>query len=103
MHLTQPRIWPSWPSMKSATISETKNKLSELLAEVRAGETLTIYDRKRPVATVVAVRELEGNPHLISPAVDWAPEKIVALPRAELLPEGGGLWEAVAEERQSGW
>jgi len=49
------------------------------------------------------VRELEGNPHLIPPPEEWDPGKIVALPRAELTSEGGGLWEAVAEERQSGW
>lgn len=87
--------------MRSATISEAKNKLSELLAEVRAGETLTIFDRKRPVARLVAVREPAGNPHLVAPEAAWNPRKVTALPLPD--DQGGGLREAVAEERASGW
>ena len=88
--------------MRTATISEAKNKLSELLAEVRAGETLTILDRKRPVARVEAVREVAGNPYVAPPEEAWDPEKIAALPLAERS-TGSGLIEAVAEERDSGW
>lgn len=36
--------------MKKATISYTKNKLSALLDLVKAGETILITDRGRPVA-----------------------------------------------------
>jgi prevent-host-death family protein len=36
--------------MATASISETKAKLSALIALVRAGETVTITDRGRPVA-----------------------------------------------------
>ena len=36
--------------MKTATISETKNRLSALLDRVRHGETILITDRERPVA-----------------------------------------------------
>ena len=36
--------------MKIATITEAKNKLSALLDRVRAGETILIVDRGRPVA-----------------------------------------------------
>jgi prevent-host-death family protein len=39
--------------MRSASISETKAKLSALLELVRAGETVTITDRGRPVARLV--------------------------------------------------
>jgi prevent-host-death family protein len=41
--------------MKTATISYTKNHLSELLVRVRRGETVTILDRTRPVARLVPV------------------------------------------------
>ncbi|MGH3026692.1 MAG: type II toxin-antitoxin system Phd/YefM family antitoxin [Gaiellaceae bacterium] len=36
--------------MKKATVTEAKNRLSALLAEVRAGETVVIVDRGLPVA-----------------------------------------------------
>jgi prevent-host-death family protein len=39
--------------MAVASISETKAKLSALLDLVRAGETVTITDRGRPVAQIV--------------------------------------------------
>jgi prevent-host-death family protein len=39
--------------MTSASISETKAKLSALLDLVRAGETVTITDRGKPVARLV--------------------------------------------------
>lgn len=38
--------------MKVATISEAKNRLSELLQRVRRGETVLILDRDRPVARI---------------------------------------------------
>jgi prevent-host-death family protein len=39
--------------MTSSSISETKAKLSALLDLVRAGETVTITDRGKPVARLV--------------------------------------------------
>jgi prevent-host-death family protein len=39
--------------MISASISETKAKLSALLDRVKAGETVTITDRGAPVAKIV--------------------------------------------------
>jgi prevent-host-death family protein len=41
--------------MKSATISETKNRLSALLDRVRHGESILITDRSRPVARLEPV------------------------------------------------
>ncbi|MGH8801949.1 MAG: type II toxin-antitoxin system Phd/YefM family antitoxin [Casimicrobiaceae bacterium] len=41
--------------MKTATISEAKNHLSELLARVKRGESVLILDRARPVARLVPV------------------------------------------------
>jgi prevent-host-death family protein len=41
--------------MKSATISQAKNHLSELLARVKRGETVLILERDRPIARIVPV------------------------------------------------
>jgi prevent-host-death family protein len=41
--------------IRSASVSEAKAKLSALLDVVRAGETVTITDRGRPVARLVPV------------------------------------------------
>ena len=41
--------------MKTATISEAKNHLSELLARVKQGETVLILDRDKPVARIVPI------------------------------------------------
>lgn len=89
--------------MKTATISETKNKLSELLAAVRAGETLTILDRKRPIAKIEAVRDVAESPHVNAPEAPWDPGKLLSLPLAESAGAEMSLIEAVAEERESGW
>jgi prevent-host-death family protein len=48
--------------MRTASVSETKARLSALLDLVRAGETVTITDRGRPVARLVpAVGRDEGD------------------------------------------
>jgi prevent-host-death family protein len=41
--------------MKTATLTETKNRLSALLDQVRHGETILITDRGRPVARLMSV------------------------------------------------
>lgn len=38
--------------MKKATLTETKNRLSALIDEVREGETILVTDRGRPVARI---------------------------------------------------
>ena len=49
--------------MKIATISEAKNKLSQLLDWVKSGETVVIVDRDVPVARLEAmVKAGEPNP-----------------------------------------
>lgn len=89
--------------MIHSTISETKNHLSELLAQVRVGETLIIMDRKTPVARVEAISHPGDNPFLSQPEVEWNPQAI------RMLPIGTGeegiarLDKAVREERESGW
>ncbi|MBW3563824.1 MAG: type II toxin-antitoxin system Phd/YefM family antitoxin [Acidobacteria bacterium] len=42
--------------MKSVGIAELKAKLSENLGKVRRGETITVLDRRSPVALIVPYR-----------------------------------------------
>ena len=67
--------------MRAATISETKNNLSALLDRVRAGESVVILDRDRPVARIVPVREAD-DAHLADL------ERRGLLRRGTLRPEG---------------
>lgn len=43
--------------MKRATISEIKNKLSQYLGYVKAGETVVVLDRNRPIAQIQPVHK----------------------------------------------
>ncbi|MDQ3672384.1 MAG: type II toxin-antitoxin system prevent-host-death family antitoxin [Actinomycetota bacterium] len=61
--------------MTTASVSETKAKLSALLDRVRAGETVTITDRGVPVAQIVP---LSGTD------VDWE-ARLARLARAGII------------------
>jgi prevent-host-death family protein len=97
--------------MKTASLTDTKNRLSALIDQVRHGETILILDRGRPVARLTSALAEDGA----------APEGRVArlerqglLHRAEAAktpalfdrprprPRGGGILEALLEERRSG-
>jgi len=43
--------------MKQARIAELKNNLSRYVARVRAGETITVFDRNKPVARLVPIAQ----------------------------------------------
>ena len=47
--------------MKRVSITETKNRLSALLEEVKAGETILILDRGVPIAKLEGVAGLEDD------------------------------------------
>ncbi len=49
--------------MKTATISDAKNRLSELLQRVKRGETILILDRNRPVARIEPVSGMAASDH----------------------------------------
>jgi prevent-host-death family protein len=93
--------------MKTATISEAKNHLSELLARVKQGETVLILDRDKPVARIVPVeatdrtdderladlerrgiirRAAKPPRKTLPPPIDW--------------PEGDSLLEALLRDRE---
>ena len=98
--------------MRSASVSETKAKLSALLDLVRAGETVTITDRGRPVAWLVpaAGSEAESDEEHLArlerkgiirrgkPMTDET-RRLILSPPPDL---GGGLVEELIEERRSG-
>ena len=93
--------------MKTATISEAKNHLSELLARVKRGETVLILDRDKPVARIVPIeasdrtdddrladlerrgivrRSAKPPRKTLPPPIDW--------------PEGDSLLEALLRDRE---
>jgi antitoxin (DNA-binding transcriptional repressor) of toxin-antitoxin stability system len=47
--------------MEKATISELKNRLSAYLQKVRAGETVLVLDRDRPIARIERVTTDTGH------------------------------------------
>jgi len=93
--------------MNMSTISETKNNLSALLDRVRAGETITILDRDRPIARLVPVREAD-DAHLAELArrglirngtsADLSAIVDIAGPA----PRGGDVLAALLAEREEG-
>ena len=63
--------------MRSASVSDAKNRLSALLKEVAAGEEILITDRGVPVARLVPVRMGRGVPAAV---VALAQQGLVSLP-----------------------
>jgi prevent-host-death family protein len=98
--------------MKRASISETKNRLSELLERVRHGETVLITDRERPVARLESVgaarsQEVEGRLSRLAraglPRVgSGAPVKRILSDPAPRLKKGVSAVAALLDERKSG-
>lgn len=89
--------------MITSTISDTKNRLSELLARVQSGETLIIVDRKTPVARVERIRGIADNPNVLPAMKKWNPANILELPILAAGKGAASLVTAVGEEREGGW
>ena len=97
--------------MKTATVTEAKNRLSALLAEVRAGETILIVDRGVPVARIEGVRSRSGDDTgrlerlyragLLRPPEAEFPRSIVT-EDPPALPPGISAVDALIEERRTG-
>lgn len=96
--------------MRTASISEAKNKLSALLDRVRAGETILILDRGTPVAKLAPAENLPDDARLarleragIIRRGSGQPLPLERLATGDVPPEGyAGLVEAVIEERREG-
>ncbi len=95
--------------MKRATITETKNRLSALLDQVKAGETIEITDRGVPVARLVPAptSDRDGDEGrlarleragIIKRSVR-GPVRVEELPPLVPLP---GVLDALLEERRDG-
>lgn len=93
--------------MKKASISELKNQLSAYLQRVRAGQTVIVYDRNRPIARIDRVADEDDDDRIvqlqragiITPPSEPLPLDLIRtpLPRAE-----HSVVEALLEERTEG-
>ena len=95
--------------MKSARISELRDRLSEYLARVRKGETVIVYDRDTPIARIDPIAPAaEDLPDWVLEAYRKGiatPPRIrdgARLPRPMKPKKPVGLLEALLEERRTG-
>lgn len=96
--------------MRTATITEAKNRLSALLDRVRAGESVLILDRGMPVARLEPatsggdpsgrLRRLE-RAGLVGVGTGAPPVELLRMPAPRLTP-GASAVDAVIEERRAG-
>lgn len=96
--------------MRTATITEAKNRLSALIDQVRAGQSILILDRGRPVARLEPVTshpdqagrvERLERAGVIRGGTRPPPIELIRRPGPRL-PDGASLSEALLEERRSG-
>ena len=95
--------------MKTATISEAKNKLSRLIDWVKAGESVIITDRDIPVARLEGVSGSSGDPSgrlerlerqgLVKRGKGRISPEFFAMHGAKL-EKGGDILQALLEERE---
>ena len=101
--------------MKSASVTETRNRLSAILDQVKEGETYLILEHGKPVARLEPVREVEGKSAEEARLADLErrgiitrhgsgriPKELVDKPPIKL-PKGVSAVRAVLEEREEGW
>lgn len=98
--------------MKTASITEAKNQLSKLIELVKKGESVTIYDRDKPVARLVPVQlgsdddeeahlaDLERRGLIRRPLEPWDPKLLDFEPIK--LPDGYSAVEELIKERRNG-
>ena len=84
-------------SMKEVRIAQLKSRLSEYIRAVRDGETISVLDRKTPVAQIVPVRENVAL-RIRKPARGTPPPNRVRLPKPLKLDID--IVELLLEERQ---
>ena len=93
--------------MKKASISELKNQLSAYLQRVRAGQTVIVYDRDRPIARIDRVADEDDDERIaqlqragtITPPSEPLPLDVLRTP----LPRAGhSVLDALLEEREAG-
>jgi antitoxin (DNA-binding transcriptional repressor) of toxin-antitoxin stability system len=96
--------------MKRVSITETKNRLSALLDEVKACETIVILDRGVPIAKIEGVTNLEDDEGrlarlirtgVVRPSRGGSLDRILNQPPVKLK-SGVSVLEALLEERREG-
>jgi prevent-host-death family protein len=93
--------------MKKTSISELKNQLSAYLQQVRAGETVVIYDRSRPVARIDRVADEDDDERvaqlqragIVAPPSEPTPLDLL---REPLPGARKSVLEALLQEREEG-
>lgn len=98
--------------MKRANISYTRNHFSEILAQVREGESITIMDRQHPVARIEPIRGVHtpgpswkealarrGLLHTADAAIDMKALKAIQQPTPE---KGGDILAVLTKDRENG-
>lgn len=99
--------------MKKASVSETKNRLSAILDQVKEGETFLITEHGRVVARLEPVRSTESKTTERAKIADLErrgiltpggriPDEFFKMPRPKL-PKGMSLVAEVLKEREEGW
>lgn len=103
--------------MKKAKIAELRNGLSRYLDHVRAGGSVIVYDRDKPIAEIVPLTRsrpkskkdldearlarLEAKGAIIRPTLDFA--EWLKTHKPIKIPGGpAGVLQALLEERESG-
>jgi len=93
--------------MKKASISELKNQLSAYLQRVRAGQTVVVYDRGRPIARIDRIADEDDDDliaqlqraGIVTPPREPLPLEMLRapLPHAE-----HGVLDALLQDRAEG-
>lgn len=100
--------------MKTASVTETKNRLSQILDQVKDGETYLILEHGKPVARLEPARGGESKDAdearladlerrgLIRRGKGKIPREFFETPPPKL-PKGVSVLEYLLEERREGW
>lgn len=85
--------------MKTVQIAELKARLSEYLRGVRAGQPLTVLDRKTPVARIVPVGD--AKPRLTIRKADRKAPAFGSIRWPTVLSVPGDIVDVLLEEREN--
>jgi prevent-host-death family protein len=93
--------------MTKTSIAELKNQLSAYLQRVRAGQTVVVYDRDRPIARIDRIADEDDDDRIaqlqragiVTPPREPLPLELLRTP----LPRGEhGVLDALLQERAEG-
>jgi len=85
-------------AMKKTRVTDLKARLSHYLRLVRKGETITVYDRDKPVAELIPMRKVQLT---LRAPVPRSP-KLHEIPRLPPMAGGRGILDLLLEERAEG-